>query len=128
MKYIILSGFQLIAAIPYNTLCKIGEIYNETLHKCVNETEGNTHRILQRTGVDSPLLHTVARQTPITVLHTVARQTPITVAIRGQGRDIDGFTNYQHYQQNTSDIRVFLFILIGFMSYACWPKIKRFLK
>ena len=107
----------MILTIPYNSFCKINEIFNETLKLCVNKTidfnnydnESNyTHRQLQRTSI-----------TPETgVMHTMKNQVTI-----------ESFQN-MHSKINVLSDKMYFFIIIffGFMTYNYSKQIKKFFK
>ena len=97
-----------IFAIPYNAACKLNEIYNETLHKCVNDTEiilesDSTLRRLQLTGggIQAQELHIY---TP-----SLRRHEP--------------FRNYNYSQDD--NLHLLLIIFMGFVAFYSLPKIKK---
>ena len=112
--YIILFLPKLMVSIPYNTACKVNEIFNETLKKCVNHYEESINeiidishrRILQRTnniGTSGSIIH-----------------------LREIHIDGEGFRNMHSTNNHIPDeLYFFIILFMGIISYTYSNKIKR---
>ena len=115
----------IIFAIPYNTICKLNEIYNETLHRCMNDTD-----IINNTNIINNTIVSTLRRTQRTggaEARVIRRQPTLSeadAAVRGIMAKAggEGFTNYQLPLPNS---HILLIIFIGFIAYNYLPPIKK---
>tara|TARA_B100001287_G_scaffold254302_1_gene237633 strand:- start:2044 stop:2379 length:336 start_codon:yes stop_codon:yes gene_type:complete len=107
--YIFLYLPKLMTSIPYNSACRVNEIFNETLKKCVNHSgesineiiDISQRRILQRTNIP--------------------RIPSSRINIEGEG-----FRNMHSTINHVPDeLFFFIFIFLSFISYNYSNKIKR---
>jgi hypothetical protein len=122
----------LAISLPFNTACKINEIFNKTLNMCVNVLKDDNiyddnileddniygHRLLQRTGqpIQERELHREI------------------INIRGMGRGTEPFQNEALIKQKTSinqisnEMYFFIIIMFGFFTYNYTKQIKKIFK
>lgn len=123
----------MIITIPYNSFCKINEIFNETLKLCVNKTinftnydniSNHTHRQLQMQG-DRLHYTTDVHATYNMPSSPYLVRLPNTKVLTGR---IDGFQNmYSRTNILSNEIYLLIIIFFGFMTYNYTKQIKKFL-
>jgi len=127
MKYIFFI-IPSILSIPYNSICKMNEIFNKTLKKCVNssmynityanyynnDTIDSSHRILQRDTTEDLVAQRLAR---------VAQPTwPIKII------KIEHFSNMGEIHRNDDIYFYYLIVAICYIAYCNRNRINNFLR
>ena len=123
MKYIFFI-IPSILSIPYNSICKMNEIFNKTLKKCVNssmynityendynnDTIDSSHRILQRVANDA----------------MVASQSRVTLPMVWRRKE--HFSNMGEIHRNDDIYFYYLIVAIGYIAYCNRNRINNFLR